>query len=63
MSDRWPTQSGRIMVYAILFMLFINLGVTSTIFRFRYPKATETEIFLAIPHTFFWNFNIEGLKK
>lgn len=45
------------MVLRILFVLFIfYLGIVSTIYRFKHPEMTETELFLDLPKAFILNF-------
>lgn len=43
-------------IFLILFVLSINVAITSTIQRTKRPDLTETELFMLIPNNFMWNF-------
>lgn len=40
----------------LLFIIVINLAITTTIYRFKNPTLTQTQLTLKIPQTFFWDF-------
>lgn len=46
----------RIWIVTILYIMGIWLAMTSTIFAFKNPSATETERFLHIPRSFILDF-------
>jgi hypothetical protein len=36
-------------ISSLIFIILIWISATSMVYRFRHPKLTETELFLAIP--------------
>ena len=44
-------------IYGVIAILILNISISSTVYRFKHKKATETEIFLHIPKSFIWNNN------
>lgn len=40
----------------IFVVITLNTIVSSTVYRFKYPKKTETEILMNIGNIFMWNF-------
>ena len=45
-------ENAAIVVYAMLVAVFMWVGISSTIQRFKCAKLTETEIFIRIPKSF-----------
>lgn len=44
------------LIQAIILIVVTNIAITSTVYRFKHPEKTETEIFLHIPKSFIYNF-------
>lgn len=45
-------------LYAMVVAALINLTITTTIDRLKNPSLTGTQLFLRIPKSFMWSFNI-----
>lgn len=42
--------------FIIVFSIILNIGITSTVQRFKCVKLSETQLFMEIPNNFIYRF-------